>query len=230
MNRYSTITVKNPREIVLLRSHPCRWGRCFFCDYIHDNLCDEEQMITENQSILEEISGKYGSLEIINSASVFELPRQTWQDIKNICQEKNINRIFFEAYYNYLHRLDEVRTFFEGIEVSFKCGIETFDDEFRNNYLQKGIEFSSPQEVASYFDNICLLVGIKGQTTAMIDRDMEILQKYFKRGCINIFVNNTTPVKRDENIVEYFRSNYGYLEDNDNIEILWNNTDFGVGE
>lgn len=64
----------------------------------------------------------------------------------------------------------------------------------------------------------------------MIDRDMQILQKYFKRGCINIFVNNTTPVKRDENIVEYFRSNYGYLEDNDNIEILWNNTDFGVGE
>lgn len=137
MNRYSTITVKNPREIVLLRSHPCRWGRCFFCDYIHDNLCDEEQMIAENQSILEEISGKYGSLEIINSASVFELPRQTWQDIKNICQEKNINRIFFEAYYNYRHRLDEVRTFFEGIEVSFQCGIETFDDEFRNNYLQK---------------------------------------------------------------------------------------------
>ena len=42
MNRYSVIDDKNPREIVLLRSHPCRWGRCFFCDYIADNSIDEE--------------------------------------------------------------------------------------------------------------------------------------------------------------------------------------------
>ena len=42
-------------------------------------------------------------------------------------------------------------------------------------------------------------------------------------------MENTTPVKRDQSIVDYFRDQYSYMEDMENIEILWNNTDFGVG-
>ena len=37
MERYSRITDKNRREIVLLRAFPCAWGKCTFCDYIEDN-------------------------------------------------------------------------------------------------------------------------------------------------------------------------------------------------
>nr|WP_314279124.1 radical SAM protein [uncultured Peptostreptococcus sp.] len=229
MNRYSIIDDKNPREIVLLRSHPCRWGRCFFCDYIDDNSSNEEEMIKVNKEVLEKVSGKYTSLEVINSASVFELPRKTLDDIRDICRDRGIKKIFFEAYYNYRTKLDEIRDFFEGIEVSFKCGIETFDEKFRNGYLNKNIKFEDAKEVASYFDNICLLVGIKGQTKEMIDRDMKLLQENFKMGCINIYVENTTPVKRDQSIIDYFREKYSYMDDMENIEILWNNTDFGVG-
>lgn len=229
MNRYNIIDDKNPREIILLRSHPCRWGRCFFCDYIADNSIDEEEMISVNKKVLEDVRGVYGRLEVINSASVFELPIETLEDIRKVCVAKGIKEIFFEAYYNYRTRLDEIRDFFDGIEVSFKCGIESFDDDFRNSYLNKNISFKDAKEVASYFDNICLLVGIKGQTKEMIDRDMKLLQENFKRGCINIYVENTTPVKRDQAIVDYFRDKYSYMDDMENIEILWNNTDFGVG-
>ena len=41
MQRYSTITEKNPREIVLLRGRGCRYRRCAFCDYHEDASCDE---------------------------------------------------------------------------------------------------------------------------------------------------------------------------------------------
>lgn len=230
MNRYSKIIDKNPREIILLRSHPCKWGRCFFCDYIDDNSVNEEEMICTNKKIIENVSGQFKALEVINSASVFELPKESLLDIRNKCLEKGIQTLFFEAYYNYRHRLDEIREFFKGINIEFKCGIESFDENFRNSYLNKNIHFESPQEVASYFDNICLLVGIKGQSQEMIDRDMEIALKYFKRVCINIFVENTTPVKRDKKLIEYFKNNYSHLENMENIEILWNNTDFGVGD
>ncbi|MFR0986459.1 MAG: ECF transporter S component [Frisingicoccus sp.] len=37
MERYSRITNKNQREIVLLKAKPCAWGKCRFCDYIDDN-------------------------------------------------------------------------------------------------------------------------------------------------------------------------------------------------
>ncbi len=66
MNRYSVIEEKNPREIILLRSHKCKWGRCFFCDYIHDNMSDESR---ENlESILNSSWNMYLSdLEYKNS-------------------------------------------------------------------------------------------------------------------------------------------------------------------
>ena len=77
--------------------------------------------------------------------------------------------------------------------------------------------------------SICLLVGIKGQTKEMIERDIYILEKHFERGCINVYVENTTDIKRDEELVEWFINKYKYLEDNENIEVLINNTDLGVG-
>ncbi|NLY47171.1 MAG: radical SAM protein [Tissierella sp.] len=230
MIRYSRISEKNPREIVLLKSHPCKWGRCFFCDYIADNCKDELAMIEFNNQVLTNVTGEFRRLEVINSASVFELPKESLQDIKDIVIEKGIKELYFESYYNYRHRLDEIKEFFSDVNVKFKCGIETFDEKFRNEYLKKGISFKSPEEVASYFDTICLLVGIKGQTKDMISNDIEILLKHFNRGCINIYVDNTTAVKADPQLIEWFKYEYSYLKNMENIEILWNNTDFGVGD
>jgi hypothetical protein len=229
MIRYSRILEKNPREIVLLKSRPCSWGRCFFCDYIDDNCTDDSAIVEFNRKILKEITGEFKKLEVINSASVFELPEESLQDIKDIVFKKGIKELYFESHYSYKDRLNEIRSYFPGVNVKFKSGIETFDDEFRNKYLKKGVVFKNPEEVAKYFNIICLLVGIKGQSKEMISNDIDILLKNFERGCINIYVNNTTPVKADPELIAWFKDEYSYLEDMDNVEILWNNTDFGVG-
>lgn len=230
MNRYNIIDDKNPREIILLRSHRCLWGRCLFCDYIDDNLDSEEEIIKENKEILDKVTGIHESLEVINSASVFELPKETLQNIKDRVRESNIKKISFEAYYSYKNRISEIRDFFKGIDITFKCGIETFNEEIRNGYLNKNIHFKDPKEVSEVFDTICLLVGFKGQSKEDVDRDIKILLKYFKKGCINIFKENSTPVKEDKEIVEHFKNKWSHLENNENIDILWNNTDYGVGD
>lgn len=226
--RYSEITDKNKREILLLKASPCRWGRCSFCDYILDNSDDEVSNITLNNIELDKITGKFGVVEIINSGSVFEIPQENLIRIKEIVKEKKIKKLIFEAHWIYKNRLQELRDFF-GIPVSYKLGLETFDEHFRNDILKKGIVYKSPEDVAKYYDSVCLLVGIEGQTREMIDVDIKYLLKYFKRGCINIWMENSTGFKRDKKIVDWFREKYSYLEDYDNIEILWNNTDFGVG-
>ncbi|NLD16798.1 MAG: radical SAM protein, partial [Tissierellia bacterium] len=132
MERYGRIENKDKREIVLLKGYPCVWGKCTFCDYIDDNTVDLDEMVKTNKIILEEVTGEFGKLEVINSGSVFELPPQTLLDIKNKVDEKNIKTIVFEVYYNYRMRLDEIRDFFNGINVEFKTGVETFDEYFRN--------------------------------------------------------------------------------------------------
>ncbi|HHY13867.1 MAG TPA: radical SAM protein [Thermoanaerobacterales bacterium] len=229
MMRYSRISNKNPREIVLLKSRPCKWGRCLFCDYIDDNCNDIDYINEFNNDVLKNVTGKLKQLEVINSASVFELPMGTLEIIRDIAHDKDIERLFFESHYKYRHRLKEITEYFKGINIIFKCGIETFDDKFRNEYLKKGIYFKDYGDIARFFKSICLMVGIKGQTKEMISRDIDIMKEYFEYGCINIFTENSTPVKRDEELISWFKENYSELDKLDNIEILWNNTDFGVG-
>ncbi|AZV57719.1 radical SAM protein [Clostridium sp. AWRP] len=228
MIRYSLVTQKNPREIVLLKASPCIWGHCSFCDYIDDNSTDTNSNITFNENILKKVTGKYKTLETINSGSCFELPLETLEYIRSVVVSKGIKKLFFESHWLYKDRLHEMEDFFK-VPIIFKCGIETFDDNFRNKILHKGAVFSGPAEVAKYFKSICLLVGIKGQTTEMIKKDIEYLLKYFQYGCINIFTQNSTSIERDEKLINWFKENYSFLDREQNIEVLWNNTDFGVG-
>ena len=229
MDRYSEITNKNKREIVLLKAFPCKWGKCSFCDYILDNSNDEEEINKLNFEVLENITGKYKVLEVINSGSCFEIPKATLIRIKEIIKEKKIEKLFFESHWIYKKKIQQMRDFFE-IPITFKIGVETFDYNFRNNYLNKNAKFKTVEELKEYFDSPCIMVGIKGQTKEMIDKDMEIVQKYFDHATINVFVNNTSEVKRDQELVDWFENKYRFLIDNPKIEILFNNTDFGVGD
>ncbi|MGL5574959.1 MAG: radical SAM protein [Sarcina sp.] len=230
MDRYNIINGKNEREIVLLKSFPCVWGKCSFCDYIEDNSTDKCEVRSVNKPILAQITGKKGVLEVINSGSVFEIPQEDLEEIKKIVQEKNIKKLYFEAHWCYRKKLQKIKDFFEGVEVLFKTGIETFDDEFRNEVLNKNVRYKSIDEVKNYYDSICLMVGIQGQTKEMIKRDIEIVESEFPRATINIWTENTTKFKRDEELIKWFEKEYAYLRNNERIEVLFENTDFGVGD
>ncbi|UOW66597.1 radical SAM protein [Paraclostridium bifermentans] len=229
MDRYSEINNKNKREIVLLKGFPCKWGKCSFCDYTLDNDNDEEDMNRLNFEVLENVTGKYKVLEVINSGSCFELPKDTLDRIKSIIIEKNIEKLFLESHWCYKNRLDEMRRFFN-IPIIFKTGVESFDYNFRNDFLKKNAKFKTIDELKAYFDSPCMMVGIKGQTKEMIDKDMDIVLNNFEHATINVFINNTSSIKRDEELVTWFKEKYKFLDENEKIEVLYNNTDFGVGE
>ena len=95
MERYSRITDKNQREIVLQRAFPCAWGKCAFCDYITDNGRDEAEMVGVNREVLSRVTGEFGVLEAINSGSCFELPQETLADIKRTVEARKIGRLIF---------------------------------------------------------------------------------------------------------------------------------------
>lgn len=227
LNRYSEIKEKTKREIVLLKAKPCKWGKCTFCDYILDNSTDIDTIEKINEEVLKMVTGKYGVLEVICSASVFELTNKTLKNIRKVVEEKNIKKLFFEAHFIYRHRLDEIRNFFK-MPIIFKTGVETFDNDFREKFLKKGADFKDYTEVKKYFDSPCIMVGIKGQTKEMIKKDMELIKK-FKHSTVNIFEENSTSLRRDENLIKWFYENYSYLKDDPNVDILFKITDFGVG-
>ncbi len=230
--RYNKITDKHPREIVLLKSYPCKYGKCSFCNYIEDNSLDEEQIDNVNFPILDMVTGEYGVLEVINSGSVFELTPKTLQKIKETVIKCNIKVLYFEIYYGYHKRLDEIRNFFPGIEIRFRMGLETFDNEFRIKTYNKNFSLDENvlNDLSHKLYSVCLLICTKGQTKEMISNDIELGLKYFKNITINIFIDNGTIIKRDDSLVKWFVQNYLYLKDDDRVELLIDNKDLGVFE
>ena len=229
MQRYARITRKIPREIVLLKGLPCIWGRCTFCDYIDDNTTDEALIERVAERELAKVTGEFGRLAVINSGSIWELTRPVWEMIRRQIVETDIRELICESYWAYRHRFAEVREFFS-VPTRITLGVETFDHDLRNRVLNKNMDFDSPREVAALTDTVCLLVGFKGQTRDTVRRDLDILLEHFAYGCVNLFTPNTTRAGLiDQSIKDWFRREYAWLDDHPTIEVLWENTDFGVG-
>lgn len=118
----------------------------------------------------------------------------------------------------------------KGITLKIKIGVETFDFKFREGVLDKGIPTDDPAEIARYFDEACLLFGLTGQTADSMKRDIETALTYFQRVCINIMTTNGSSLQPDDTVISLFvRELYPLYAENPRIDILMENTDFGVG-
>jgi len=229
MNRYSHITNKTQREIVLLKASPCQWGKCSFCDYIDDNSTDMKANHEINQKILSQVTGQYGVLEVINSGNIFELPADTLELIKNIIKDKHIHTLFFESHWIYRKHIQKMRDFFN-VKTMVKTGLESFHKAFREDVLCKGFDFDEISQLKEYFDSVCLMVGIEGQTKEQIKTDINLAMDNFDHFTVNVYVNNTTPIKADPNLIRWFQKEYRWLDQEESCDVLWSNTDFGVGD
>lgn len=227
LERYTKIKGHFPREMVLLQGMGCRWRRCTFCDYHEDVSGDPFEV---NRPILEQITGEFGVLDVINSGSCLELDEQTLLLLAQVVRDRKIRTLWFEAHYMYRFRLAEFAARFPSVEVKFRCGVESFDPTLRAKW-NKGIPAEvTPEEIARWFCGVCLLCCTQGETRERIERDIAIAREKFEYASVNLFCNNHTAVRRDEELATWFlRDLYPQLKEDPRLEILLNNTDLGVG-
>ncbi len=233
MERYSIIRDKMPREFVLLQGTGCRWRRCEFCDY-HSDVSDDPFEV--NRQVLEQVTGEYGVLDVINSGSAFELDDRTIELLRRIIVEKNIHTLWCEMHWMYRNRLEQfAQRILDGVSnsqlsIKFRCGVETFDGSLRKRWNKGVPEGVTAEEVARYFQGVCLLCCTEGETRERIVHDIELARKHFEYFSVNVFCNNTTKIKRDQALVDWFVSEvYPMIKDDPRIEVLIDNTDLGVG-
>ncbi len=232
MERYSIINHKNPREIVLLRGSGCKWRKCTFCDYHLDFSKNKDDNFEINAEALSKVTGLYNKLEVINSGSFCDLDDKTINLIIDTCIKNKISIVHFECHYIHREEVEKIKKLFSenNIAVKIKTGVETFDVNYRENVLKKGFCSATPQDIAQYADEVCLLFGLTGQTEQSMLNDIETGLKYFNRVCVNIMTPNTTKIKPDESVISIFQNKVAkkYI-DNSRVDILFENTDFGVG-
>lgn len=231
VDRYSVITEKNKREIVLLKGLGCVYKKCPFCDYYNDSSPNEAENFALNRAVLTQVTGKYGKLEVINSGSVFELDLQTLALIQEICKKQGIGTIHFESHYLYHEKIPALRRQFSDFQLKLKLGLETFDYEFRETVFKKGIPEKDPALLSAEFDEANFLFGITGQSLESMQRDLEMGLQYFERICVNLMCENTSPLQPDKRVIQTFTDFlYPLYKENERVDILLNNTDFGVGD
>ena len=229
MNRYSVIQGKLPRELLLLQGRGCKWRKCTFCDY-HEDVSANPYKI--NKVVLEQVSGEYGVLDIINSGSAMELDSETIEAIRRIVREKGIHTLWFEAHYMYRKQLDDFTRQFHPTRVKFRCGVETFAPTLRTKW-QKGIApHVAPQDIARHFQGLCLLccTDTPEDTRERLLRDIELAERYFEYYSINVFCPNNTTIHRNDDTFRWFMTEvYPSLQNSSKAEVLIENTDLGVG-
>ena len=232
MERYSIIREKNPREIVLLRGRGCRWRRCRFCDYHLDFSKDDDADLVLNRSVLNNVTGLYGTLEAINSGSFCDLDDGSIEAVLDACRSRDIRQLHIECHWRDRETLPAIRSKFAkaGILLKVKTGVETFDEIFRDDVLLKGMEHASPEDIAAYADEVCLLFGLTGQTEQSMRNDVETGLRFFERVCVNLMTENSTDMHPDREVLDIFMKNiYPTYRDDPRVDILIENTDFGVG-
>ena len=192
-----------PRENVLLVSLGCSWGKCAFCDYQDDKSSSVLACDSVNKKVLAEVRGKeIGSscLDVTCSASYTELPFTTMNYIRETCEAKGIKTVILEGHYIYRDSNKYFVDFFKskGIDVLFRCGVETFDEKIREDFLHKGLPGVTPKQLCQHYQWINLMFGMEGQTFDQLKKDIEIGLNYFKR--INLSIYTTVPNGPERNV------------------------------
>jgi hypothetical protein len=189
-----------------------------------------------NRQVLEQVTGEYGVLDVINSGSAMELDDRTIEMLRRIIVEKKIHTLWCEMHWMYRNRLEQfAQRILDGVSnsqlsIKFRCGVETFDPELRKRWNKGVPEGVTAEDVARYFQGVCLLCCTEGETRERIVRDIELARKHFEYFSVNVFCNNTTKIKRDQALVDWFVSEvYPTIKDDPRIEVLIDNTDLGVG-
>lgn len=225
--RYSKITEKFPREFVLLQGRGCFWKKCKFCDYYND-VSDDPFAI--NAPVIDKITGEFGALDVINSGSTMELDDKTVEALVKKVDSINLKEIWFEVHWAYRKKLQAFSDKFNVPNVKYRTGIETFDPELRN-FWNKGVPSDVlAEDVAKYFQSVCLLVGTEHQNFETIKSDIALADKYFERYMVNVFVPNSSQIKPNFELIDRFlKEIYPQIKDDPKVEISINNTDLGVG-
>lgn len=224
--RYSRIEKGLKREFLLLQGTGCRWKKCTFCDYWMDT---SENPFSVNREILSRVTGEYGVLDIINSGSAPEFDDRTIALIADTVREKNIQDLWFEAHWMYRERLEAFSRNFP-CRVHYRTGVESFNPELRMKW-NKGIGRDVPPlDIRAYFEGVCLLAGMEGQTERDIMESVEIAERYFDYYSVNLFCSNTSEEKRNDSLARLFIEKLApIISQSAKAEVLIENTDLGVG-
>ncbi len=195
----------------------CSWGKCTFCDYCKDKADTVLTGDILNKKVLSQVKGKeigITTLDVTCSASYTELSFTTLNLIRQTCVNTGISTIILEGHYIFRENNIYFTEFFgeKGISVTFRCGVETFDEHIREDILNKGLPGVSPSDIAKYYEWINLMYGMEWQSIEQLKSDIETAKPLFKHINLSIYTSVEGGPARDVKAIEEFYGSELYTE------------------
>ena len=171
---------------------------------------DDDANLTLNRSVLSKL---LRDLRDSRSHQLREFLRTcddgSIEAVLDTCRSRGISQLHIECHWRDRDTLHAIRSRFNksGILLKVKIGVETFDEIFRDDVLLKRMEHASPQDIAAYADEVCLLFGLTGQTEQSMRGDVETGLRFFERVCVNLMTENSTDMYPDREVLDIFMKN-----------------------
>lgn len=230
--RYSRY-LPDGEEIVMLKGKGCFWKKCRFCDYYLDAGAADE-CIPLNHRVLARVTGEFGRLVVLNSGSYFELPEATRDEVLDVINDRGITNLVIETHWQMREATARFKETLRqsGVVVQPRIGIETFDEDFREKVMLKGMDYGvDPAEIAAIYDECCLLFGIAGQSIETLREDLRIAKNWFGRIYLNIYNANSAELPVDMALIQQFaEEEYAALKKDPQLRVLMDNKALGVGD
>lgn len=154
------------REALLLyTARPCYYSNCRFCDFWKDNAGGTVfQALKHNTQLIEQLTGKWGFLQLTCSGSFDELPPSTVLKLFRRCKQLGINELWADQAWAYRHCnqqwVEEAKRW--DIKLKFNLGLESLDPRLRK-MLRKPISdnFTWGEYHQTGYSQVNLLYGYK---------------------------------------------------------------------
>jgi len=129
---------------VILPTRGCSWDSCYMCSYSSDSPRDatQEKILAELFRAVERKSGQI--IKIFTSGSFFdsrEIEKETRQKIFKKIQEKGFRKIIVESRPEFITEETVKEISLLDVEVEVGIGLETSNDVYRAELINKGFTF-----------------------------------------------------------------------------------------
>ena len=206
-----------PKEVLYLQSTGCKWGNCEFCGY-KDDVSSDPYIV--NGPVIKEVTGIYGTLDVVVSGSFTELDPKSLKKLKSVIKQKNIQELHIDLHYMYRSQIPEIRSFFAPCQLKIRCMVGSFLATKRL-LLKKGLSATATaKEIAKDFQGANLFCCFNGDSQESILIDISEGLQNFEYLSIKVAHDQSGFLHRDEVLAQWFiHELYPTLKKNPRITI-----------
>ncbi len=218
-----------PREVLILKSGRCSWGKCIFCGYgsIFGDIVCVESLNVKFDEFFKKIKPGVKEVCVYGSGSFFDeeqVPNDSRGHFISLCKKKGIEKITVESRPEFLS--GKLLSEFKGFDYTISIGLEVADDKILRK-LNKGFKLKDFEEGAKKIHNaggkVRAYLPVNPPFVGDVEKSIDKSVKYALKHADSVVLINTLPHANAPLFDFWVRGEWNFLskEDFAKVTLKW---------